>query len=293
MTEPEECVVRVTGDPGQVSEWTLVLASAGISGRAMPEGGGWVVLVRCDDAARARRVLDAFERENHPPPPKPLRDIEYGRSYGGLFMAALLVLFYLVTGPGSAGGRWVRAGDAVGARILDGEPWRIVTALTLHAGPLHLLSNVAFGALLATAVCWWIGPGLAAWLILLSGAGGNWLTAWLRGGLEASLGASTAVLGAAGILGGLQAARWYRYRHLRRRAWVAVAAAIGLLAMLGSAAGTDVIAHLFGFLVGIALGVVTGLLLERLPSRRAQTVMAVTAVLAVLGCWAMALGNGR
>jgi membrane associated rhomboid family serine protease len=292
LAEPEECIVRVAGDPRQVSEWALVLASAGISGRALPEGGDWVLIVRSDDAARARRALDAFERENRPVT-KPQRDIEYGRSYGGLFMAALLVGFYLVTGPGTAGGRWVRAGDAVAARILDGEPWRIVTALTLHADPLHLLSNVAFGALLATAVCWWLGPGLGAWLILLSGAVGNWLTAWVRGDLQASLGASTAVLGAAGILGGLQAARWYRYRHLRRRSWVAVAAAVGLLAMLGSAAGTDVVAHLFGFLAGVALGAIAGLLLERLPSRRVQAVMAVAALLAVLGCWAMALGYGR
>jgi membrane associated rhomboid family serine protease len=208
-------------------------------------------------------------------------------------MAALLGAFYLVTGPGDAGGALIRAGEGVPAKILNGELWRTVTALTLHVGPLHLLSNVAFGALLASGVCWWLGPGLGAWLILLAGAGGNWLTAFVRGGPYGGIGASTAVLGAAGILGGLQAAKWYRYRHLRHRSWVALAAALGLLAMLGSAAGTDVMAHLFGFLVGVVVGGATGLGLDRLPSRLVQKAMAAAALIAVLGCWGLALGYGR
>jgi membrane associated rhomboid family serine protease len=78
-------------------------------------------------------------------------------------------------------------------RVMAGEWWRAVTALTLHADAPHVGGNAVAIGVLMTAVCWHLGPGLGAWLLLLAGAAGNLLTAAVHGGGHSSVGASTAV----------------------------------------------------------------------------------------------------
>ena len=70
-----------------------------------------------------------------------------------------------------------------------------------------------------------------------------------------SVGASTAVFGAVGILAALSLVR---HRHYLQRRWLLpVAAALALLALLGTEGkNTDLGAHLFGFVSGIVLGLV-------------------------------------
>src|SRR2546430_9329762 len=55
------------------------------------------------------------------------------------------------------------------SRMMAGEWWRAVTALTLHADAPHLLGNALASALLVTAVCQQLGPGVGLWLVLLAG----------------------------------------------------------------------------------------------------------------------------
>src|SRR5207249_906367 len=76
---------------------------------------------------------------------------------------------------------WFQHGEADATRMMAGEWWRAVTALTLHADAPHLLGNALAGALLVTAVCQQLGPGVGLWLVLLAGAGGNALTAAVHG----------------------------------------------------------------------------------------------------------------
>src|SRR5262249_1728467 len=174
---------------------------------------------------RALATLAAYERERRP------RRVdvpaEYGGTYAGLVVAMLLGVFYLVTGPATRGTSWVQVGSGAAERGLGGAIWGTVTALTLHADPAHVLANAVSGAVLLTAVGRLLGPGLGAWLVLLAGAGGNALNAWLHGANHISIGASTAVFGALGILGGLQFGRL----RGRRRAWLAIAATLALLAL--------------------------------------------------------------
>src|SRR5438034_78811 len=110
----------------------------------------------------------------------PSAPTEYGATWAGVAMAALPVVVHALGSGAASGGRWFEAGNASAARILAGEPWRTVTALTLHADLPHLLGNTAAGAALFAAVCRTLGPGVGAWLILLAGAGGNALNALLH-----------------------------------------------------------------------------------------------------------------
>jgi len=204
-------------------------------------------------------------------------------------MAIVLVVAYLFSGPRESASAAFHAGSADSERIVAGEPWRTVTALTLHADLSHLVANVTAGALLATAVCRIVGGGLGAALIVLAGAAGNGLNALLQGPPHVSIGASTAVLGAVGLLSGLAFVRTRRAARGRGRAWLPLAAGLALLGMLGSDPRTDLGAHLCGFVVGILLGAITGWSMSSVPGRGAQRALAAATAVAVAASWWLAV----
>ena len=112
----------------------------------------------------------------------------------------------------------------------------------------------------------------------------------LRSGAHDSVGASTAVFGAVGLLGGLGATGRLQVRFRRRNAWVPVAATLGILAMLGTAGErVDLWAHGFGLAAGVGLGLVAGRVMPERPGPLAQWAAGLGAAAAVLGCWRLAL----
>lgn len=278
-----ETVAIPAPTPQKASEWSLVLASAGIAHRT----GACDVLVAGADAARAARLIATYEEENRAPaadeaPP------EWGPTPAAWIAASALLAFHLVTGGRISASFWFAAGAAESARILDGELWRVVTALTLHVDPAHVAGNAVACVVFGSAVCRALGPGLGLAAILFSGAGGNLVNALVRGAGYSSVGASTALFGAVGILGALQVSRRRARRH-GWRAWAPFGAALALLAWLGMSTESDVLAHAFGFVVGA----VSGGVLARVPpswrTPRAQTVFTAATVATVCLAWAAAL----
>jgi rhomboid protease GluP len=287
----ETIVLRLSGSERAAREWALVLTAAGISSAVRGQGTQWALVVAAGAAAQAAAALDAYDRENLERPTPAAASGEYGATWAGYVVAGLLVAFYAALALGADSERWYAQGAAVARRILDGELWRTVTALTLHAGVGHVAANAVACVVFVTAVCRVLGPGVGLWLTLLSGALGNGLNALLRGAPHSAVGASTAVFGAVGILGALQFTKRARFGPAGRRAWIPLAAALGLLAMLGTGRESDVLAHLFGFLAGIVLGSGAGRSLAHLPSPALQMALALGAVAAVMVCWAIALSQ--
>jgi hypothetical protein len=74
-----------------------------------------------------------------------------------------------------------------------------------------------------------------------------------------------------------------------RRTWYVIAGSLALLALLGTGPDADLLAHLFGFLVGGALGALAALTLRRDPPLVAQGFLGTLALAAVLGAWQLAL----
>jgi len=147
--------------------------------------------------------------------------------------------------------------------IEHAEWWRALTALTLHGDVVHLVSNLVAGIGFAVLLARFFGAGAAWLLILLSGAGGNALNAWIHyPAAHLSIGASTAVFGALGLMTGVglwvammqPAERWTLPRWL-----LPAFGGLTLLGMLGIGDGLDgridVAAHFSGFLCGGLLGV--------------------------------------
>ncbi|MDW8251066.1 MAG: rhomboid family intramembrane serine protease [Myxococcales bacterium] len=276
----------------------FVLRSVGLDGVVRPTlDGGWGVQVVEEHAARALENLKAYEAENRDWSPAKVRRAPL---YRGSLWAALifgsLALFFQTTGPAKLQSAWFTRGTASAFDILHGKPWQAVTALTLHADALHVLGNALVGTLFLSAVHRRLGVGLGTLAVLLSGLLGNLGNAVWYGAGHRSIGASTAVFGAVGVLAAVQAL-------LNREECLAgtqermafgkpLVGGVALLGLLGtSGTNTDVYAHLFGFLAGLMVGGGAGLVVRRregpLPDWLQVGLASVAAVL-VLGAWALA-----
>ena len=281
--------VRVTPSRQRADEWAVVLAAAGIPHWLRRRLDGWAVIVPADDAASALASLAAYDEESSREGTSRRDETISSRpmTIVGAVVALLLIGFFAITGPRVARSVWFERGSADATRMMAGEWWRAITALTLHADAPHLAGNAAATVVLMTAVCWYLGPGVGLWLLLLAGAGGNAVTAAVHGGDHVSVGASTATFGAIGILAALRIIAG-RAGAGGRRSWVVVAASLALLALLGTGPHADLLAHLFGFLLGGALGLIAALTIRWVPPAPVQWLLVAAAGAAVVGAWRVA-----
>ncbi len=146
--------------------------------------------------------------------------------------------------------------------ILLGEYGRSITALMLHADLSHLAGNVLGLMLLGSVICSLMGPGRGLFLILFSGAAGNLLNAFMYRRVHLSIGASTAVMGAVGILAAWQIREKIQIilkpSHgidIKPSALYPLGAGAALVGMFSGGENTDVSAHVFGFLAGLGGGI--------------------------------------
>jgi rhomboid protease GluP len=294
MSETPEIRLRVASRRQLAEEWALVLVAEGLTPRVVHTHEGFVISVPVEQHEPANTALAAYDREN---PSLPEDDAEepHGSThlYTALAVSVALVDMFFVTDVWHQAVDWLGRGGADAGRILAGEIWRAVTALTLHADFKHALGNAIAGAIFLTAVCRTLGPGFGCALVLLSGVAGNLLNAFVHTAFHVSVGASTAVFGALGILGGLGVIRRRRLGLRGRRAWLPIAAGLGLLAFLGTAGErVDLWAHLFGFVFGSAFGVVAALIVKRRPGARVQWLWGTGALALIVCSWVLALQGG-
>lgn len=287
-------LIEVARSPKQrwIGELALVLTARGIGLQVArveaPEGSRYTLLVEEADAALARAELLMYRRENDswprrlaPYEPRP------GAWVGSAWFAALLLIFFALEGDPT--GAWQR-GVADSAAILGGQVWLAFSALFLHADISHLMGNLFFGSLFGFLVAAEIGSG-PAWLgVFLAGGLGNLMNAVLYGvglgELHRSLGASTAVFGAVGLLAVLE---WSRRRGGPDSGFRKLAPLVMAFVMLGlyGAAGerTDVSAHVLGLFAGAFLGLATLPLREKLIGRVASAMGVSAVVLTALVCF--------
>lgn len=294
---PDDPGGRIVLSSRRLRRWTLVLEARRLPCRAERSGLGWLLLVPPGQYEAAREELRLYEAENRGwPPPLPPTGPLADNLLPALSVLVLLATFHNLTGLdinlcGHDPVDWSTLGNADAGAIRAGQWWRAVTALTLHSDWLHLLGNLALGGICAVRLCRDLGSGLAWSLLLTAGSLGNLANAWLQNPVHRAVGASTAVFGAVGLLAALALVR---FRESLHRRWpLPVAAALGLLALLGSEGErTDLGAHLFGLLFGLLLGLGTGVLTRRhgLPGRRWGALLALASAALVLGAWWAALG---
>jgi len=278
--------------------WALVLESRSVPCRLESGDIGWKLLVPETYYAAACRELRQFEKENrHWPPSAPAVRPLVENTLATLSILLLLAVFHNLIQldlslPGWYAPDWVDLGNAQAAKIVAGQWWRLVTALTLHADWNHLSSNLAIGGIFVIFLCRELGSGLAWSLLLGSGMLGNLVNAYVQSPSHSSVGASTAVFGAVGILAAISLVR--HRQELKKRWLPPVAAALALLALLGTEGkNTDLGAHLFGFVYGACFGLVTEYLVVRYgrPGRVLNALLALASGALVMLAWWLALHN--
>lgn len=290
--DPAE-LVEVYASPrrSRCTERALVLQARQIPHHLVPKRGGFVLAVPAAWRELAENELALYERENEGWPRRmhlpPLAPFGVGSA---LVYVAVLVTAYVLSGSGAFGWDWSAIGRTHAASIRDGELWRGVTALTLHSDAVHLLSNLIYGTLFGVLACIVLGGGLGWFAILAAGFLGNVTNAWIQDPAHMSVGASTAVFGAVGVLAGTEWRRRVLFQERRIRRAAPLLMAFLLLSYLGvSGERTDVLAHVTGLVWGIPVGAVAGAVAARIgQDRRAQLVLGVASVAVIAGAWLVA-----
>lgn len=138
--------------------------------------------------------------------------------------------------------------------ILQGEIHRAVTALFFHSDVRHLAGNMAglfiFGAPLITLSGYGVGP----FMLLLAGTLGNLMNAQFYQTAHLSIGSSTAIMGATGLLAAHQIT--HGKKQFRLNNLMPLFAGAILVALFSQGERTDIWAHIFGFFCGLASGTV-------------------------------------
>jgi membrane associated rhomboid family serine protease len=272
----------------------LVLVASGVASRLVSNGTGIALQVPASDAVRARSEMALYAYENRPRPVSgpALRPIREGLD-AALLYCVVLVFIHAAANRGAFSHDWLAIGHANASLIKSGEWWRAVTALSLHADIEHLLSNIVLGGMLGLLLAQLLGPGLAWLAILIGGAIGNTVVAFVAPADYSAIGASTAVFAALGLLATLA---WRRqaivWKGLRR--WRPIAAAVMLLALLGiGGERIDVGGHVAGFLAGCAEGVALYFVRSHLPrDGKAQLAYGAAAIALFAGSWLAAFASG-
>lgn len=277
------------------SEAGLVLTALKIDHEVERIDGRWVVVVPTELAPRARAELSEYAEESRRPPVGILPMPELGTGWRGVVAyVGVLLAVALFARQGAYGFDWLGLGRIDSVRILAGEWWRTVTALTLHVDFSHLAGNIVFGAFFGLYVGRYLGSGIGWAAILGAGALGNAINVLIQPGRHLAIGASTAVFAALGLL----AAYTWRRGFLKNTPWrmriAPVIAGIGLLAFTGTGSGVegdnvDVLAHLTGFIAGFGAGV--ALAAVKIPAEAdAQRLWGAISVAALVLAWITAFG---
>ena len=264
-----------------------MLSSAGIAHAVERDAGGFTLLAPPEQVPYARAALAAYDEESRREPPAPVPDVTPYPWMWGIAAGLVVLWLFSITGTPAAGSRWFERGAADAGLVLGGEPWRAVTALTLHVDLVHAGGNALALAVLLPPIVQRFGGGVALWLLLLAGGVGNVLAAMTYTGPHSAVGASTAAFGAVGALAALRLVPGEP--GPRRKRWAAPVAGLVLLAMLGTGPRADVPAHALGLVAGGVLGFLAGVVGRRRAPLAVQWCAGIGAVIAVGGCWRLAL----
>lgn len=275
-------------------EAKLVLDAVGVPSKIVHAERSWFLTVDLANLERAEAELREYHDEKvaqqqQVEPPVVLYG---GATWGVVFYVSMLILIGFLDAPWGYGYDLRPIGRMHAESVVAGQWWRGVTALTLHVDVAHLASNIAFGSLFGFMAGRLLGGGVA-WLgIVVAGTVGNIINGYVQEPDHSSIGASTAVFAALGILVA-HALRDITDRDRLLRRWKPLIGGVVLLAFTGvGGERTDVVAHVTGFLAGL----ITGWASSRLPkswlaNSTVQSIAATLAMTIVLIAWTIAIAT--
>lgn len=283
-----------TRDTWWMTQCEAALLAEGITSRwvAAEEAGAALLEVEAEDLPRVVTLLSELLAEELRR--RQAHDAEGVTARGpillqpafaaALSLAVFLVVFHLLTSGVATEHHWFERGALFAERALAGEYWRLVTAATLHADARHALGNAGFLVLLGWAAGERLGFGAALAAFLFTAVVG-FLASLGFGDAAITVGASGGLFGLLGVAAG-HAVRHHGAVELPRVARLrAFGAGVLFLAFTAFNPGSNIQAHVGGFVAGVIVGFVA----PRAPARTiVQVLLGLGSALVIAGAWLMA-----
>jgi rhomboid protease GluP len=273
-------------------ERAFMLSAVGIASTILLRDETFSLEVAEIDAHRAQAHLTRYETENRPhEPPPPAPPLHPNAWVGCLAYASCLLGVTYAISNGLVRLDAFHTGELDAARVQSGQWWRAWTALTLHLSGPHLAANLGGGIWFGYLAGRQLGVGVA-WLLIVLGAGvANLVEGVLGPPWHQSVGASTAVFTALGLMSAYTWREQFRLPRNGMQRWGPLVAGIVLLGWLGTAGKeTDVMAHILGFGIGVLLGATAGLPFVSQRLHRVRQWPAGLAAMAIMAAaWSLAL----
>ncbi len=288
-TEKAPFCLITAPDNKKASEWSLVLTARGIPHKWRNCQNSTCIEVAGHFREKAETEIREYEAENRNWPNERILPATCQNTETCMFvLMTLCAIMGFALSPEFETARW--NGAAWADKILHGQWWRAITALTIHSDPAHLLGNMLTGGFIMVHACWYMGSGLAWFLTVISGVAGNLLNALIQPPAHVSVGSSTAIFG---LIGSVTAFRAVLQKSDRIRDYMLpLGAGIALLGFTGSSGKhTDLGAHAFGFISGLVFGAIAGIIVSKYgtPGRNVNFILiAISVILPVTG-WFMAM----
>ncbi len=231
---------------------------------------------------RALYEIATYVEENRDwPPPAPAAPI-FAPSFKAMSFLVIgsLIFIYSISGDWHPGSVWFQKGAGDSTAILQaGEYYRLVTALMLHADIVHLMGNCFLGGFLLHFYFKISGNGLGLFTMLTTATFANYINVLAHGPGHHFVGFSTAVFSVIGLF--CTSAYTTSTSTINFHLFMPIMAGIALLALLGSGGErTDLGAHFFGLIIGMAAGIF--LRTQKAKAIRRSTAMQM--ILTILTC---------
>ena len=251
---PEESSCVVSGTYRQIHDYGLVLLSQGIAFRlARSESGPFEIYVVPEEEARAIQQLDLYRKENPPKeenPPLPLT-LSIQPVWVLLVPVVCTILDF-----GNFVDRMHYAGLSDADKILRGEWWRTITALTLHGDARHLASNLLSGYIVLNLMSYRLPLARMVPFLAVASAVANFFVAFTVHTDYRALGYSTFVFAAIGALAVIEFRLMPRESHGMLRRFAPLCGAASLAVFLGLGENADILGHAYGFIAGCICGLI-------------------------------------
>ena len=249
----EEKIIFINGNAKQVFDVSLLLASQKLPHWIEAVDKNFLLLIYSKDIGKIQDLYDTWIKENDiktfVAPELPALTLK-----PFLALAFLIPIFIFIRW-GDQNWAWHHWGRADSHKILNGEIWRCFTALTLHGDAKHILSNLLSGYFVFNLLQRHLDMGKAFLTLVLTAGIANFLVAWNAGPNHLSVGFSTVVFAALGMLAVLETRFLLVSKKWDLRQYSPILGAICMVVMMGLGEKTDIRAHVFGFVMGCLGGI--------------------------------------
>lgn len=289
IVSPARIILATSSQKPEIMDLSLVLASQWIKHWIEFDGKDFSLSLEETEVIRAQELIDLYRFENRDSQEAAITGNKLDLFITPLIFLCIPVIAYFAIESKPWANWWHSLGNANARAILAGEWWRSLTATTLHADEQHFLSNLVSGYFIINLLNHRLGIGTLMVLASLGGAMANFLVAATSPSNHTSIGFSSVVFCALGLLAAVETLYLPRQGEKNLRRLTPLISAFFIAVMVGLGENADIKAHFYGFGIGVGFGFLTRYLpkLANRPAWQAGQVILTFALYAM--AWAMAV----